>query len=215
MFPDKIFVPTAPVGWTHKQRGVDDVLRSDDVKRCTSSHVPRLDVLMTSTRRRASRHGTSVGARRATNVGRRMMVSGLVLLLAVSPDRTAGLGSDVSAVGPHTWQTPGCHRIGHTRRISVPNCVEFDITTNACRGYCESWSVLSNGLSPAGLSDGYGTKFSGGFTDNLQPRITSVGQCCNIMDSEDLKVKVMCVDGPQELVFKSAKSCACFHCKKY
>lgn len=33
--------------------------------------------------------------------------------------------------------------------------------------------------------------------------------------SSQVKVKVMCVGGPRELVFKSAQTCSCFHCKKY
>lgn len=60
---------------------------------------------------------------------------------------------------------------GHTRKISIPDCVEFHITTNACRGFCESWSIPSA-------------------VDTLRANpfqlITSVGQCCNIMDTEDV-----------------------------
>ncbi|KAL0267331.1 UNVERIFIED_CONTAM: hypothetical protein PYX00_009628 [Menopon gallinae] len=97
------------------------------------------------------------------------------------------------------WQRPGCHKVGHTRKISIPDCVEFHITTNACRGFCESWSIPSA-------------------VDTLRANpfqlITSVGQCCNIMDTEDVEVKVMCLDGTRELTFKSAKSCSCYHCKK-
>ncbi|KAF2354039.1 hypothetical protein FHG87_015205 [Trinorchestia longiramus] len=149
----------------------------------------------------------------------------MLLVVATADSGTAML------TGQHSWQTPGCHKIGHTRRITIPDCVEFDITTNACRGYCESWSVLASHSS---------SRFSSPFSDQdasssprlmtpfitqlgdagyglpqQKPHITSVGQCCNIMDSEDVKVKVMCVDGPRELAFKSAKTCSCFHCKKY
>ncbi|XP_076031196.1 glycoprotein hormone alpha 2 [Oratosquilla oratoria] len=105
-----------------------------------------------------------------------------------------------SAVRGHTWETPGCHKVGHTRRISIPECVEFDITTNACRGFCESWSVPSAWQT---------------LVYNPHQVVTSIGQCCNIMETEDVKVKVMCIEGPRTLVFKSAKTCACFHCKKY
>nr|QBX89048.1 glycoprotein alpha-2 [Nephrops norvegicus] len=100
----------------------------------------------------------------------------------------------------HAWQTPGCHKVGHTRRISIPECLEFDITTNACRGFCESWSVPSAWQTLA---------------SNPHQVVTSIGQCCNIMETEDVKVKVMCIQGPRELVFKSASTCDCFHCKKY
>nr|CAD7261961.1 unnamed protein product [Timema shepardi] len=106
---------------------------------------------------------------------------------------------------------------GHTRKISIPDCVEFHITTNACRGYCESWSI------PSAVET---------LRVNPHQAITSVGQCCNIMDTEDLakalvvlsstaedeeievEVRVMCLDGTRDLVFKSAKSCSCYHCKK-
>lgn len=66
--------------------------------------------------------------------------------------------------------------LGHTRKISIPNCVEFRITTNACRGYCESWAVPS----PADT-----------VMINPNQRITSVGQCCNIMETEDVSTKLL------------------------
>nr|CAD7438978.1 unnamed protein product [Timema bartmani] len=139
------------------------------------------------------------------------------------------------------WDRPGCHKVGHTRKISIPDCVEFHITTNACRGYCESWSI------PSAVET---------LRVNPHQAITSVGQCCNIMDTEDkythncverewktilenplstydrdsnlisspvycessdsdhVEVRVMCLDGTRDLVFKSAKSCSCYHCKK-
>jgi hypothetical protein len=31
-----------------------------------------------------------------------------------------------------------------TRQVQIPECVEFSLTTNACRGYCESYAVSSN-----------------------------------------------------------------------
>ncbi|KAK7788755.1 hypothetical protein R5R35_014438 [Gryllus longicercus] len=97
------------------------------------------------------------------------------------------------------WQRPGCHMIGHTRTVSIPDCVQFDVETNACRGYCESWAVPS---APNTLRV------------NPHQAITSVGQCCNMMETEDVEVRVMCLGGPRDLVFKSAKSCSCYHCKK-
>ncbi|CAL8143619.1 unnamed protein product [Orchesella dallaii] len=99
----------------------------------------------------------------------------------------------------HAWERPGCHKVGHTRKVQIPECVEFTITTNACRGYCESFAVPSAWYR---------------LQNNPSQAITSVGQCCNIMETEDVTVNVMCVDGQKELVFKSAKSCACYHCKK-
>ncbi|RZC35091.1 glycoprotein hormone alpha 2, partial [Asbolus verrucosus] len=94
------------------------------------------------------------------------------------------------------WQKPGCHKVGHTRKISIPECVEFHMTTNACRGFCESWAVPS-----------------GPKATPTQP-VTSVGQCCNIMDTEPVEARVLCVDGVRTLTFKSAVSCSCYHCKK-
>ena len=62
---------------------------------------------------------------------------------------------------------------GHTRRIEIPGCVQFDMTTNACRGFCVSYSV------PSGIE-----------TILLNPKqtTTSVGQCCNIVQSEDVSL---------------------------
>ncbi|GAB6024971.1 Guanine nucleotide-binding protein alpha-2 subunit [Chamberlinius hualienensis] len=99
----------------------------------------------------------------------------------------------------HAWEGPGCHRIGHTRRISIPGCVEFDITTNACRGYCESYSVPSTQEI---------------LRINSQHIVTSYGQCCNMIETEDVKVSVACFEGQRNLLFKSALTCSCYHCKK-
>lgn len=133
-------------------------------------------------------------------------------------------------VGRDFWQKPGCHKvgtascdyyilcyryilwsifqttnhhyIGHKRKISIPDCVEFSIETNACRGYCESYAVPS---APLVLLAGSGRP----------PKpVTSIGQCCNIMESEDVFVYVNCVDGPKNITFKSATKCSCYHCKK-
>lgn len=43
---------------------------------------------------------------------------------------------------------------GHTRTISIPGCVKFNISTNACRGYCLSYSIPASEdheTSPRGL----------------------------------------------------------------
>lgn len=34
------------------------------------------------------------------------------------------------------------------------------------------------------------------------------------MTSVQVEVGVLCLDGVRDLVFKSAKSCSCYHCKK-
>ncbi|XP_023027110.1 glycoprotein hormone alpha 2 [Leptinotarsa decemlineata] len=101
-----------------------------------------------------------------------------------------------SANAGEAWRAPGCHKVGHTRKISIPNCVEFHMTTNACRGFCESYAVPSlPKITPT------------------QP-VTSIGQCCNIMETEPVEARVLCVDGMRTLTFKSAVTCSCYHCKK-
>ena len=60
--------------------------------------------------------------------------------------------------------------LGHKKSITIPDCLKFEITTNACRGYCESWSLPSIML---------------GFKRHP---VTSLGQCCNIMESEDVSI---------------------------
>nr|QHB80544.1 glycoprotein hormone alpha 2 [Carabus violaceus] len=114
-----------------------------------------------------------------------LVVATVVAIVFVLP----GTAKDV-------WEKPGCHKVGHTRKISIPGCVEFHMRTNACRGFCESYAIPS------------------GPKANPEQPVTSVGQCCNIMDTEDVEANVLCVDGMKTLTFKSATSCACYHCKK-
>uniref|UniRef100_A0A4Q8K848 U16-Sparatoxin-Hju1a_1 n=1 Tax=Heteropoda jugulans TaxID=1358901 RepID=A0A4Q8K848_9ARAC len=104
-----------------------------------------------------------------------------------------------STVASKSWERAGCHKVGHTRKIRIPGCVVFDITTNACRGFCPSYSTPS----PQWLT-----------RSNARQTVRSVGQCCNIMETEDVLVEVMCLGGLKNLVFKSAKTCSCYHCKK-
>lgn len=77
--------------------------------------------------------------------------------------------------GKDAWLRPGCHKVGNTRKISIPDCVEFTITTNACRGFCESYAVPS---IPSALN---------GLFRAPKP-VVSVGQCCNMMQSEDVSL---------------------------
>lgn len=91
-------------------------------------------------------------------------------------------------------------RLGHSRRIEIPDCVQFSINTNACRGYCESYAVPS-----APNTDNYFRA--------MKP-VTSVGQCCNIMETEDVNVMINCLGGPRNITFKSATKCSCYNCKK-
>ncbi|XP_059473863.1 thyrostimulin alpha-2 subunit [Neocloeon triangulifer] len=107
--------------------------------------------------------------------------------------------SEATGLKDQAWERPGCHKVGHTRKVAIPDCVEFYITTHACRGFCESWSVPSEMDTVVA---------------NPHQVVTSVGQCCNIMETEDVTAEVLCKDGIRNLVFKSAKSCSCYHCKK-
>lgn len=88
---------------------------------------------------------------------------------------------------------------GHSRTIEIPDCVQFSINTNACRGYCESYAVPS-----APSVNGF----------KYPKPVTSVGQCCNIMETEDVNVLLSCVGGARNVTFKSATKCSCYHCKK-
>lgn len=101
-----------------------------------------------------------------------------------------------------SWNRPGCHKVGHTRKISIQDCVEFTITTNACRGFCNSYSVPSP------------TILSRAATVRPTKPVTSIGECCNIMETEDVNVSVFCLNGMRNVTFKSAKVCSCYHCKK-
>lgn len=84
---------------------------------------------------------------------------------------------DPSVGHVENWHKPGCHKVGNTRKIQIPDCVEFTITTNACRGFCESYSmpaiphVTTNTMKPA------------------KP-VLSIGQCCNMMESEEVIVEL-------------------------
>ncbi|XP_070068814.1 thyrostimulin alpha-2 subunit isoform X1 [Drosophila takahashii] len=109
-----------------------------------------------------------------------------------------------STVGKDAWLRPGCHKVGNTRKISIPDCVEFTITANACRGFCESYSVPSVSWMGASMAALF-----------KPPRpVVSVGQCCNMMKSEEIQRRVLCIEGIRNVTFKSAVSCSCYHCKK-
>ncbi|XP_070133387.1 thyrostimulin alpha-2 subunit isoform X1 [Drosophila bipectinata] len=112
--------------------------------------------------------------------------------------------ADGSMVNKDVWLRPGCHKVGNTRKISIPDCVEFNITTNACRGFCESYSVPSIPLAGVSLA---------GLFKPPKP-VVSVGQCCNMMKSEEIQRRVLCIEGIRSVTFKSAVSCSCYHCKK-
>lgn len=125
-------------------------------------------------------------------------------------------GTLLPAVTDDNSNKPGCYKVGkfkkqlkqqqistdffcegHTRRVSIRDCVSFEIVTNACRGFCESWAIPSD---PSNFQ--------------ITQPVTSIGTCCNIMETEPIEVKVLCKNGIRTFVFKSAVNCACYHCKK-
>ncbi|BFZ07088.1 hypothetical protein BsWGS_10127 [Bradybaena similaris] len=97
------------------------------------------------------------------------------------------------------WEAPGCHLVGHTRTVSILGCVPFEVTTNACRGFCVSYAVPSS-------------------SETLNPNhnviITSKAQCCGIVDTHEVNVWVACRNGFQQKTFKSALSCDCSICRR-
>ncbi|XP_071080214.1 thyrostimulin alpha-2 subunit-like [Haliotis cracherodii] len=99
----------------------------------------------------------------------------------------------------HAWENPGCFKMGHTRTVHIPGCVAFQVPTNACRGFCTSYAIPS----PS-------------HTLNTNPNylITSRAECCSIVDTHDVKMRVRCMDGFREVVFKSARTCACSICRR-
>lgn len=67
------------------------------------------------------------------------------------------------------WEQKGCHIVGHTQRIDIPGCINFELTSNACRGYCLSYAIPSNQET---------------LLVNDQQMITSVGNCCAMTETE-------------------------------
>ncbi|CAG5129701.1 unnamed protein product [Candidula unifasciata] len=95
------------------------------------------------------------------------------------------------------WEAPGCHLVGHTRTVTIADCVPFAVTTNACRGFCVSYAVPSS-------------------SQTMIPNqvITSKAQCCGIVETHEVNVWVACRNGFQQKTFKSALSCACSICRR-
>ncbi|KAH9492918.1 hypothetical protein Btru_032612 [Bulinus truncatus] len=119
----------------------------------------------------------------------------LTLLLLIGVSLTTSSGEKAR----HSWEAPGCHLVGHTRTVSIPGCVPFEVTTNACRGFCLSYAIPSPSHTLA-------------FNPNFI--ITSRAECCSFVDTQDVNVWVACLDGYQQKTFKSARSCACSICRR-
>ncbi|GIX89149.1 u16-Sparatoxin-Hju1a_1 [Caerostris darwini] len=92
----------------------------------------------------------------------------------------------------------GCHMFGHTRTVKINGCVQFTLTTNACRGFCPSYSTPS----PEWIKQ-----------SNPKQVIWSVAQCCNIMETEDCLLLVYATNDPPTAEIEMALSCSnnCIH----
>ncbi|XP_037073564.1 thyrostimulin alpha-2 subunit-like [Pollicipes pollicipes] len=112
-------------------------------------------------------------------------------------DDTVGPGAAQDQLHPSSNSL--CELVGHTQRVQVSGCAPVELTANACSGSCGSYAQPSSWQ-----------------TRSLNPRhlLTSIGQCCNIMETKDVVIKMECFGGPKHFTIKSATSCACFHCKK-
>ncbi|GBP78265.1 Thyrostimulin alpha-2 subunit [Eumeta japonica] len=114
--------------------------------------------------------------------------------------------------------------LGYTRQENITDCVSFRVTTNACLGYCESWSLPSivfgfkrhpvtsqrhaniGQMSRQRASQTVRRDAVGGQTLSRGRRMS--------MRPNRVSYKVLCLDGERNLVYKSATSCACYHCQK-
>ncbi|XP_048732264.1 thyrostimulin alpha-2 subunit-like isoform X2 [Ostrea edulis] len=99
---------------------------------------------------------------------------------------------------PRSFQKAGCFRMGHTRIVQIPGCLQFNVTTNACRGFCESYAIPSSQRT---------------LLANRRHFLTSRAECCGIEETHDITVSVRCANGLREVTFRSAKSCACSMCR--
>ena len=60
---------------------------------------------------------------------------------------------------------------GHSRSVKIEGCVEFNVTTTACRGYCLSYAIPSSSRT---------------LRTNPQHKITSRAECCSIEQTHDV-----------------------------
>ncbi|PVD25804.1 hypothetical protein C0Q70_13464 [Pomacea canaliculata] len=131
-------------------------------------------------------------------------VAPLMVAVTITLAALVGLAHPGGATGAlssarHSWERPGCHLVGHTRVVRIPDCVPFRVTTNACRGFCLSYAI------PSPMET---TSYNPDYV------ITSRAECCSIFDTLDVPVQVRCLDGARTVVFKSARSCSCSICRR-
>ncbi|XP_076443175.1 thyrostimulin alpha-2 subunit-like [Babylonia areolata] len=122
-----------------------------------------------------------------------------VALCAVFPAQCEARIDTAASPSSQSWKTPGCHLVGHTRIVKIPGCRTFQVTTNACRGFC---------LSFAYPTPDYMLLYHPEYI------FTSRASCCNIIDTVDIPVQVHCGGLLREVVFKSARSCGCSICRR-
>lgn len=60
---------------------------------------------------------------------------------------------------------------GHTRIVQIPGCLQFNVTTNACRGFCESYAIPSSQRT---------------LLANRRHFLTSRAECCGIEETHDV-----------------------------
>ena len=65
---------------------------------------------------------------------------------------------------------------GNTRPVHIPGCVVFNVTLNACRGFCESFAIPSPSLT---------------LRVNPKHEITSRAECCSMKETHDVSTCVL------------------------
>lgn len=65
---------------------------------------------------------------------------------------------------------------GHSRSVQIAGCVEFIVTTNACRGFCLSYAIPSSSRT---------------LVRNPQHKITSRAECCSIEETHDVSITLV------------------------
>ncbi|XP_033629803.1 thyrostimulin alpha-2 subunit-like [Asterias rubens] len=113
---------------------------------------------------------------------------------------TAALLILVSSPVKGAWEpTAGCHLVGYRKEVRVPGCHIEYVKMNACRGYCMTYSFLSD---TATLERSGGTQL-----------FTSHGSCCSITSTHDVHITLQCENNQvYKDTFKSAKTCSCALC---
>lgn len=136
----------------------------------------------------------------------------------------AASGSGSSSINNGVGIPTGSGPINNNNNNNMNNHISVNGATILNRMYNGNSAANAAGQLLSGINNG-GQSLMG--SDRLQQLVTvtrrraptdkpvtSVGQCCNIMESEDVLVQVNCVNGPRNLTFKSATKCSCYHCKK-